>query len=339
MSGNRRIIKFGSAFVLALIACAPSQASTEFFNGKTISYIVATSPGGGFDGYGRLVAQYMKKHLPGATVVVRNMPGAGHLIGANAIYAARPDGLTIGTFNISVMYSQVTGAQAAKFDLGKMSWIGKAAADLTMLIVSADSPYRTFDDLRRAKEPVLFAQGSESVSTELRLIAAAYGLNLKILLGYNGTDTEMAMRRSEVVGTLGSYASFSLFVKNGYGRFILQIGGEPITGFGEVVQGGVIARTSDEKAVNNWLFAQDAISRVTTGPPDIPADRLEALRTAYRKALQDPQLLADARKRDWPIQPLFGDEVAKTVRAALEQSPSILVMLKAMESKKPADGK
>lgn len=339
MPGTPRLIEFGCALVLALVACSPSQASTEFLNGKTINYVVATSPGGGFDGYGRLVAQYMEKHLPGATIVVRNMPGAGHLIGANAIYTAKPDGLTIGTFNISVMYSQVTGAQAAKFDLGKMSWIGKAAADLTMLIVSADSPYKTFDDLRRAKEPVLFAQGSESVSTELRLIAAAYGLNLKILLGYNGTETEMAMRRSEVVGTLGSYASFSLFAKNGYGRFILQIGGEPITGFGEVAQGAAIAQTPDEKAVNNWLFAQDAISRVTTGPPDIPADRLEALRTAYRQALQDPRMLDELGKRDWPIQPLFGDDVTRTVRAALDQSPRILDMLKSMESAKPADAK
>ncbi len=137
MPGKLRLVEFICAFALALTASLSSQASTEFFNGRTISYIIATSPGGGFDGYGRLVAQYMEKQLPGATIVVRNMPGAGHLIGANAIYAAKPDGLTIGTFNISVMYSQVTGARAAKFDLGKMSWIGKAAADLTMLIVSA----------------------------------------------------------------------------------------------------------------------------------------------------------------------------------------------------------
>lgn len=326
--------------LLALAAPVPAAADpADFYKGETITYIVATSPGGGFDGYGRLVAQYMEKHLPGATVVVQNMPGAGHVIGTNAIYAAKPDGLTIGTFNISVMYSQLKGTKGAQFDLAKMSWVGKAAADMTMVLVSAGSPYRTFADLQRAREPVLFALGSAGVGTELRLIAGAYGLNLKILLGYNGNEAQMAMRRGEVVGTLGSYASLSPFVKNGYGRFILQIGGAPIKGFGEVTQGEAIARTADQKAVNDWIYAQDAMSRVTAGPPGIPADRLEVLRTAYRKALQDPQLLAHARKRNWPIEPLIGEDIAKIARAALAQSPRILEMLKAMERAKPDGGK
>lgn len=332
-----RLAAAGLMLALAAPVAAASDAA-DFYKGKTITYIVATSPGGGFDGYGRLVAQYMQKHLPGATVVVQNMPGAGHVIGTNAIYAAKPDGLTLGTFNISIMYSQVKGAKGVQFDLAKMSWIGKAAADVTMMMVSAGSPYRTFADLQRAKEPVLFAQGSESVATELRLIAGAYGLNLKILLGYNGNEAQMAMRRGEVVGTLGSFASLSPFVKNGYGRFIFQIGA-PITGFGEITRGEAIARTPDQKAVNDWVYAQDAMSRVTAGPPGIPADRLEVLRAAYRKALQDPQLLAHARKRNWPIEPLFGEEVAKIARAALAQSPRILEMLKAMDSAKPDGGK
>ncbi len=78
----------------ALVAAQPSaaQEGADFYKGKTVTYIVATAPGGGYDTYGRLVAEYMQKYLPGSTFVVKNMPGAGHVIGANAIYASRPDG-------------------------------------------------------------------------------------------------------------------------------------------------------------------------------------------------------------------------------------------------------
>ena len=87
----------------------PRRPVRDFFNGKTVNYIVATDPGGGYDTNGRLVAEFMQKHLPGSTFVVQNMPGAGHLIGANYIYASEPDGLTIGTFNTGLIYSQLVG--------------------------------------------------------------------------------------------------------------------------------------------------------------------------------------------------------------------------------------
>ena len=95
-----RIILAGVAFLLVgARAAAAAESAQDFYKGKTISYIVATSPGGGYDTYGRLVARYMNKYLPGSKIIIRNLPGAGHVIGANTIYASKPDGLTIGTFN------------------------------------------------------------------------------------------------------------------------------------------------------------------------------------------------------------------------------------------------
>ena len=76
---------------LTLLLAAPAVAAdSEMFKGKTITYIVATGPGGGYDTYGRLIARYLQKHLPGSRVLVRNVPGAGHIVGANTIYAAKP---------------------------------------------------------------------------------------------------------------------------------------------------------------------------------------------------------------------------------------------------------
>src|ERR687898_2080702 len=126
------------AVAAAVLAAGAAQAQTgaDFYKGKTVTYIVATAPGGGYDTYGRLVAEYMQKYLPGSTFVVKNMPGAGHVIGANAIYASRADGLTIGTFNTGLIYNQLIGLEGVRFDLTKMSWIGKASSEPRVIMVA-----------------------------------------------------------------------------------------------------------------------------------------------------------------------------------------------------------
>src|SRR5215510_6747519 len=147
----------GGLIAVSLATAAHAQGNADYFKGKTVSYIVATAAGGGYDLYGRLVAEYVQRYLPGSTFVVRNMPGAGHLVGANTIYASRADGLTIGTFNTGLIYNQLVGLPGMKFDLTKMSWIGKATTEPRTITVAQQSPIKTFADLQAAKEPLNFA--------------------------------------------------------------------------------------------------------------------------------------------------------------------------------------
>jgi len=156
-----RAFAFASACSLALGAAPAAAADSvaDFYKGKTVTYIASTSPGGGYDQYGRLVAEFMQKHLPGSIFVVKNVPGAGHIVGANTIYASKPDGLTIGIFNTGLIYNQVLGAAGVKFDLGKMSWVGKAASDPRVITVGTSSPIKTFKDLQDSKQTVNFAVG------------------------------------------------------------------------------------------------------------------------------------------------------------------------------------
>src|SRR5690242_21888590 len=124
----RRSLSLVAAGTALAALPALAQDGVDFYKGKTVTYIVATAPGGGYDLYGRLVAEYMQKYLPGSTFVVKNVPGAGHLIGANTIYASKADGLTLGTFNTGLIYNQLIGREGVRFDLTKMAWIGKAAS-------------------------------------------------------------------------------------------------------------------------------------------------------------------------------------------------------------------
>jgi tripartite-type tricarboxylate transporter receptor subunit TctC len=311
---------------------ANAQTGADFYKGKTVTYIVSTTPGGGYDLYGRLIAEFMQKYLPGSTFVVKNLPGAGHLVGTNTIYASKADGLTIGTFNTGLIYNQLIGLDGAKFDLNKMSWIGKAASDPRVIAVHTDLPIKTFSDLQRHKEMLNFSTSGpgSAAYVETVMLAKALKLPAKIMTGYNGYDDQLAMRRGEIHAAIASRSSWEGFVKSGYCRFVIQIGGtQP-----DLPQLSAQVRDSTAKALIALVQSQGDISRLTAGPPDIPADRLAALRDAYRKSMADPELQARAEKLERPVDPAFGEDVLKMVQAALNQTPETIAILKeAMSSK------
>lgn len=313
---------------LALPAALPAAAQdgADFFDGKTVTYIVATDPGGGYDTNGRLVAEFMQKHLPGSTFVVQNMPGAGHLIGANTIYASEPDGLTIGTFNTGLIYNQVIGKEGVQFDLGEMSWIGKVASEPREIVVSTQSGIESFEDLMALEEPVKFAAagvGSASF-VESTMLKAALPLPIDIITGYNGSDDQLAMRRGEVQGIVASRSTFEQFVRDGHGRFIAQIGGSQT----DVPQLASLVEGETAQAAVALIQSQSTIARLTAGPGGIPEDRLAALRDAYAAATSDPEFLARAQSLDLPVDPMVGEELAAAVREALRQPDETIALLK-----------
>ncbi|MBZ7926350.1 hypothetical protein LAC81_23210 [Ensifer adhaerens] len=316
----------GVATMAAVMATpALAQEGAEFFNGKTVNYIVATAPGGGYDTNARLVAQFMQKNLPGSTFVVQNMPGAGHLIGTNYVYASEADGLTFGTFNTGLIYGQLAGDPGIKFDLGKMSWIGKVASDPRVIVVTTASGIESYEQLKNSKEPVKFASaGVGSASTvETTMLVKALGLPVEIISGYNGSDDQLAMRRGEVQGIIASRSSFQQFVDEGNAKIIAQIGGSET----DVPQLSSLVDNADAQKVIALVASQSNISRLTAGPAGIPEDRLKALRDAYAKAVADPEFLEKAKQLGLPVDPKVGDDVANVVKAALDQSPEIVSIL------------
>lgn len=323
-------------FTVAALAAAPAAAQTgaDFYKGKTVTYIAATSPGGGYDTYARLVAEYLQKHLTGSTVVIKNMPGAGHIIGANALYASKPDGLTIGIFNTGLILNQAIKKEGIKFDLAKMSWIGKAASDPRVIVIASQSPIKSFKDLMESKETVNFSTPGigSSAYIQTAMLTNVLKLSVKMLTGYTGNQDQLAMRRGEIVGSISSRSSYQGFVDNGYGRFIAQIGGSDT----DVPQLGTLVSDPTGKRIIALIRSQGDIGRLTAGPPGIPQDRLDALRAAYRAALEDPELKAKAEKLGLPIDPLYGEDVKNRVVEALDQTPETIALINdALSAKEP----
>ena len=319
--------KAATAIGLCLSTSAPTWAQgVEFYNGKTVAYIVATAPGGGYDTYGRLVAEFMQKHLPGSTFVVRNMPGAGHLIGANAVYASKPDGLTLGTFNTGLIYTQIASHKGIRFDLNNMAWIGKAATDPRVIVVAAQSSIKSFEDIANSREPLNFATSGPGGANYVEILGltATMKLPIKMLSGYNGVDDQLAMRRSEIIGTIASRSAYDQFVKNGYGRYIAQFGGLEV----DLPQMSTMVTDEDSRRLVQLVSVQGDISRLTAAPPGTPPAQLAALRAAYKMALEDEDLRARAKKSEMPIEPLYGEDVAKAVANALRQPTRVVELLK-----------
>jgi tripartite-type tricarboxylate transporter receptor subunit TctC len=276
----------------------------------------------------------MQKYLPGSTFVVKNVPGAGHLVGTNTIYASKPDGLTIGTFNTGLIYNQLIEIPGVRFDLNKMSWIGKAASDPRIIVVAANSGINSFADLKNGKKPVNFSTAGVGSAAYVETTVLQHLLNLPIQIqsGYNGSDDQLAMRRGEIIGTIASRSSWQQYVDSGLARFIAQIGGSEK----DVPQLATLVSDPTAKAFIALVQSQGDLSRLTAGPPEIPADRLKALRDAYAQAMADPELRAKVAKLGRPLEPFTGQEVAKRIQEALGQPPSTVALLKqAMAQKAP----
>jgi tripartite-type tricarboxylate transporter receptor subunit TctC len=304
-------------------------ADTAFFRGKTIAYIVSTEPGGGYDTYARLIGRHLGAKL-GAQVVVRNVPGAGHLIGLDQLNRAAPDGLTIGTFNTGLIYAQLLEQEGMTVDLMTLSWVGKAASDARVFVVGKDTPFRSVADLRESPDPVRLAtSGVGSAShNEMGLLSQVLGFEVKRVVGYGGKEGEMGILRGEVAGTLGSWSSFRAFVANGYGRPLFRVGSDP-TLDPAIPEARSLVVSPEDVSIVDFIEAQAQLGRMTAGPPGIPPARLAALREAYLAALADPALRAEADKLEVPIDPAGGDEVGRKIAAALEQTPRTRALLAA----------
>jgi tripartite-type tricarboxylate transporter receptor subunit TctC len=321
------------AFALgsASSALAAANPDAEFFRGKTITYIIATAPGGGYDTYGRLLVRFMEKHMPGTRILVRNVPGAGNIVGTNTIYTARPDGLTFGNFNNGLIYSQILKMPGVRFDLSKMSWIGKMASEGRTLVLSNNSGFDSVDDLINSRETIRLASSGIGAASDIetRMLQKMLRMNVRLITNIEGNETQLSMLRGEVAGVLEAASSNEDFVRRGSGKFVLAAAGAYSLVPG-VPQARSYVTNPEHLRLLDLIEKIAQVGRPSAGPPGIPVGRLAVLREVFMKATTDPELLAQARTIRIPIEPSPGDVVARTVAEILAQPPNVVALLKEM---------
>jgi tripartite-type tricarboxylate transporter receptor subunit TctC len=327
--GNMALGSISRWLALAVFAWLVTPSQADDLAGKTITYIVSTKPGGGYDTYGRLIAKYLEKHLSGTTVVVKNVPGAGQLAGAQLVYASPPDGLTIGLFNMGLIYGQIAGAYSDRLDLAKLSWIGKADSESRVIMVRQDSPFKSAVELSNTKDALKIAVNGRGTAShvESALIAKLLGWNLKPIFGYEGTEGELAVLRGDVDLMIGSRSSLQHYVDSHDARFLLSYGGDKVD---DVPMFDRQTLTPGNIAAFTLFDSVSKFARATAGPPGLSAETLSTLRQAYAAALADPDLLKEAKQANLSIEPADGEAVQQALSSALNQTPNVKALIKAI---------
>ena len=312
--------------LIAAIAAAPAAA--QYYAGKTVTVVVGYKTGGGYDATARVLARHLPKHIPGKpTVIVQNMPGANSIIAANHVYAvAKPDGLTIGTFNRNLPIAQLTKVDGVKFDMAKFAWVGSAASECTVLAIRADLPYKTFEDLRKSKQQIVIgATGPGANTYDFPLLLKEFlGVNVKLVSGYQSSaDIMLAVERKEVDGRAGSFTSIRPFIDRNLVRPVLRARAtEP--GVENLPIDEDLAPTPRAKAIMALRSAPEIVGRPYVMHPNTPPEHLKTMRAAFAAAIKDPELVAEARKAKMDLEFVDGDVAVKVMNEVLSQPKDIV---------------
>lgn len=313
-----KAIAIGGA--LAIAAPLGVAQAEDFYAGKTISMLVSSDTGGGFDTYSRLLARHYSKHIPGSPViVVQNQPGAGGLRAAQTLFTSPNDGLRIGNLRASNLFDAILGIRGKEINPTGFEWIGNMASDTDLCSYWHTAGVKTFDDLKK-KEVLVGGSGKGAQNYSFpSAINNVLGTKMKIILGYKGMgDRILALERGELQGNCGINSSSMMalhpeLIKEGKLIPIMQSGLRPYSAFPNVPLTQSFAKTEREKQILVTIFSQMDIARLFAAPPKTPADRMKILQEGFMKAMQDPALLAEAKKMRLDLDPMSAAEVAKTV--------------------------
>jgi tripartite-type tricarboxylate transporter receptor subunit TctC len=335
---------FIQPFVPLNVKSALAQAN--YYAGKTVTVVVGSAPGGLYDLWARLLARTMGRYIPGSpTTLVQNMPGGGSIVAANYLHGiAKPDGLTIGMFQTHLYLEQMIGRPEVKFDVRGFNWLGSQEKGQMMLYIRADAPYKSIDDIIKAKEPPKCGGSGAADQTALltRLLEETIGAKFVRVLGYKGgSEVDLAMERGEVVCRATritvhfSREPFLSWEKKGFDRHLLQAGKQRDQRLADVptLQELMDKYKTPEvgRRLAQVLLAGDELGRPMVAPPGVSADRVKVLRAAYARALKDPELIAEVEKSRLDMEPSTGEEIQALIQGLMSQPKEVVERVKKLQ--------
>jgi tripartite-type tricarboxylate transporter receptor subunit TctC len=336
--------------LLALLAmttgadCAHAQDATPDYKGKTVTIVVGTSTGGGYDTYARLLGRYLGKHLPGEpTVVVTNMPGGGSEVAAAYVARVAPQD---GTFIAAPYATQpvdpiLEDAPDLNYDPSRVNYLGSAISDDYLCMVRPDAPAVTFGDMFKTQVILGGTAVNDSTGYLPIMLNNVLGTKFKLVLGYPGTrELTVAIQRGEVQGMCGMgwtslKSQYANLLKNGEVKIVVQ---ESNKGLPEITKMGVpltvsYAHNEQQRRILEIIYSVELFSRPYFVAAEVPADRLQILRRAFMETWRDPDLLEDAANMNLDVGPASGEEIQSLVQKIYASPAALLQSVK--EAVKP----
>jgi len=338
-----------NAFVMAAAAAALMAApagAQDFFKGKRITLVASGGAGGGYDNYARLLGRHFPKHIPGKPRArVQNMNAAGGMVLANYTYTKAPkDGTYLGNIRPSVLFEQLFGNKAVKFDGPKFEYIGNMNEDTDACLVWHTTGATSVKDFF-TRDFITSGNSRSAMSFSFPAVFnAVLGTRFKIILGYAGTPSRiLAMERGEVEATCGLTtttikARLGQVLKEGKIRVLAVAGNNPDPDFKHLPNMLNQAKNAEDRAALKFLFSQMQVARMFAAPPGTPKERVELLRKAFVATMKDAAFLKDATRTRTDVQWSTGAASAKIVNELYASNPNVVARvrdaLKAKASKR-----
>jgi tripartite-type tricarboxylate transporter receptor subunit TctC len=316
------------------------RAVADFYRGKTVRVVVGFGPGGAFDLHARLLARHLSRFIPGnPLVIVENRPGAGSILAANLVYWSDPkDGTVILSMHHNLVLQQALGAAGIQFDAARFNWLGSTETAFSACMARTDLGIRDVHELIAGKQVVVTTSAPGTGTYDVpAVLNTALGLNFKLVPGYESIPKMLlAIEGREADGacltfsSLLSQASAMLDGGNPAARVFVTTAPSPsdhpwLRG---VPTAASLATTEEGRQMLSAIDAPSRMSNPFAVAPEVPSDRVAALRKAVADAYADPQLLDEARRASMFITPVSGEDVTRIVQNVLNTPPSTLATLK-----------
>ena len=312
-----------AGLILAL-AAAPARAQTpeEFYKGRTITLIIGSGAGAGYDVYGRLLARHITKHIPGRPrIVVRNMPGASGIKAANhlATIAVRDGSLFSDTYSTMPLYPMLDG-HGATFDALKFNWLGSIARAMSVCISWHTTTFHSLDDVIQ-REMRLSATGIGGWRVIAgRMLNIVAGTKFRVVTGYGPNEDYLAIERGEVEGSCTTYDTLQAtqfeWLSQKKVRFVAQFGKKPEPDLGTATMVRDRIRDPIDLKAFDLIMSQQEYGRPFALPPEVPADRVQAFRAAFNATMKDPEFRAEAQRSHLWLDSLTAEEMETLIKSA-----------------------
>ena len=308
----------GIVGLLAGAATADAQ-TTDFYAGKTVSFAVGFSPGGGNDLNARLLARHIGRFIPGApTVIVQNMPGAASAKPVMYLDSGAPrDGTVIATFGNGIILLSLLDPEKMKVDLSKFAWIGSITREDAVCFSWKASGINSWNDLldKSKRFNVGVSAPGSNVYNATAILKNMFNTNAHIIMGYPGSsEKRIAIERGELDGDCGSWASTPQdWLRDNKIVPLVRFASQPTPGMPAMPYIMDFVKNDKDRKILDFLLASGEVGRPYVASLAVPADRLKLLRAAFDSTMKDPAFLAEAKKLDMPISPVSGVDAAKIV--------------------------
>ncbi len=318
------------SMLLSIVGSAGAQSVEEFYRGKQLKLVVGTATGQDYDLWARLIGRHIARYIPGRpTLIVENMPGAGHIVATNHLFNVAPrDGTAIGMVSRNMTEAAVMKVRNIRFEPGRFNWLGSPEVNHRVMFVSAASGITDVADLFERELIVGAPGGGQGVTAAPILLKNLLGMKLKIVTGYRSPgEVVLAVTRGEVgsmVTTVGGPASARRqWVADGKLRVLFNMEPERVSWL-DAPTIFSFTRTEEQRQVLTFFAGNTRLGRPLMAPPDVPADRIAALRRAFDATMQDPAFLKEAETMGFEVSPQTGEQIAVLVAAALATPEEIV---------------